>query len=89
VRIREIKYNDEGEPETLTFSMTLGEAGAIFTVFGGFNRYALARLGASGPEDDIYGGIAQVFNGHWEDGRPPGLIHKPDLSRLNVATVGE
>lgn len=85
MKIRAIDYDHDETPEALTFVMTLAEAAAIHAVFGKFNRYAQRKLGLT-DNDDVYGGITVVFNGHWEDGRPPGapcIDHVSDLAGLN------
>lgn len=76
MNIKTITYDDDGEPETLTFTMSLAEAAAIHALFGKLNGHAHKQLG---DVDDVYDEISRVFNGHWDDGRPPTAPLLPTL----------
>lgn len=84
MKICSITYDDTETIDTITVTMNLREATALHAIAGKLNGHACRRLGLEG-HDSLYDTLADVFNGHYDDGRPPGAPRITDLGSLNEA----
>lgn len=78
MKCRAITFDEDGEPETLTFTMTINEANAILGVFGQFNGHAQMQLGLVDGES-VYDGLSDAFCKLYDDGK---LRSVPSLAVL-------
>lgn len=76
MKVKAVTYTDDEEIETITVVMTLSEAAAIHAISGRLTGYAERRLGLK-TSDSLYGALSTLFDGHYEDGSPPGAPRLP------------
>jgi hypothetical protein len=69
VKIRALTYDDEGNPATGTFEMTIHEMAYLTKLLGQQSGTKQEEtLPGSSRVVDCFGPLDAVFVGHWEDG---------------------
>ena len=69
MKVRGITYTEDEEIDAITVQMSEREAAAILALAGKLNGLGQQALGL-GTDDDLFGPLATMFNGHYEDGHP-------------------